>query len=79
MNRVQSSATFVIGDGGANTPTNGATTYTNTALIDTTPSVFLDGVGFLKLSTDYSFNSATGVITLLASTFTTGHRYVVLY
>lgn len=77
--QVQASASFTIGDGNSGTPTNGSTTYTNTALIGKSPQVFLDGIGFLNLGTDYSFNTSTGVVTLLASTFTTNQRYVILY
>jgi hypothetical protein len=77
--QVSSSAVFVIGDGGASTPANGTTTYTNVALKHTTPQVFLDGTGLLTLGTDYSFNSTTGVITLLLTTFNTSDRYIILY
>ncbi len=46
----------------ANTPpVNGATTYTNTALIGKTPKIFLNGVGLLLEGTDYTFNSTDNI------------------
>jgi len=74
------STTFTIGDSGPNTPVNGSTTYTNTALISKSPIIFLNGFGTLVNGVDYTFNNTTGVVTLIGGrVFNTGEVYTILY
>ncbi len=69
--------TFTIGDGGANTPLNGANVYSNTALAGLTNidlAVFRDGT--LKFAgTDYTVDSAGGITLLGLDVFVTGEDF----
>ena len=72
-------AAFTVGTT-TGAPTNGASTWTITTInvIGKNPTFLLNGVPKV-LGVDYSFNSGTGVMTLLSGTFSTGQVWTVLY
>lgn len=72
-------AVYIVGTT-AGAPTNGlgAWTISTINVIGKNP-VFLKG-GIVQVSgTDYTFNNATGVLTLASGTFATGNVWTVLY
>lgn len=68
---------FKIGDGNPLTPANGATAYVNANLAPYKRIlVYLQGTGYLTLTTQYTVDS-TGGFTLVGSTFATNQVYLV--
>lgn len=69
---------FTIGDGGANTPANGATQYVNADLASATKlKVEKNGFGTLTEGVDYSLLGGGGYTLLAGGIFTTGETWFV--
>ena len=64
----------------AGAPTNGSHTWTITTInvIGKNPVFLKNGVPMV-VGTDYTFNNATGTLTLSSGSFSTGQVYTVLY